>query len=425
MQKTERLKRGPKCYKISTVEVEEPLLIPLSSGVPLYTFSTAEIGAIKFEIIFEAGRFYEDKKMVAQSCGALLIEGCEFFSSAEISEAVDFEGAYLSSQGNSDFITLNLTCAKRSIHKMLLLLENILANPSFSQEELDIFINRIKQKMTINLSKNDVIAYRSITASLYGVNNVYGYNSSNEIISALTTKDLSEHYKKYCTRQSACFFLSGDFDEKIIKDIEKLSYKLNATPRIQKKYLATTTLREEIFLEGRENQSSLKLALPLFTRKDKNYSGLYFLNTILGGYFGSRLMRNIREQKGYTYNIYSMMDIYKHDGAWIISCELDDKYICSTLEQIKIEFERLQNNLISDQEIQMVKNYLLGNFISTISGPFNAINPTKTEVIMNLKSSFYNQLGQDVLSIEPKDVQSLAKEYLNIDKFWKVIVGKT
>ena len=119
-----------------------------------------------------------------------------------------------------------------------------------------------------------------------------------------------------------------------------------------------------------------------------------------------------------------MLDTYKYDGSWIISCELDEKYIEDTIAQIAFEFERLKTELISSEELQMVKNYMLGNFMSTINGPFKAINPTKMEILLGLKSSFYNDLSSHILKIKADDIQTLAREYLNIDKFWKVIVGK-
>tara|TARA_B100000497_G_scaffold120354_1_gene148736 strand:+ start:312 stop:1589 length:1278 start_codon:yes stop_codon:yes gene_type:complete len=424
MQQIDRLKRGPKSHIISTVDIITPNQYTLSSGVPLYAYKSVGIGAIRLEIVFEAGRLYETKRLVAQSCASLITEGSLKMTSSEISEAIDYEGAYLSSQGNSDFITLRLTCAKKSLKKVLPILKDIIVAPTFSEEELNIYKNRRKQRMTINLTKNDILSYRAITESLYGKDSVYGYNSTFEMLDDITSSDLKSHYNQNCTNDRAHIFLSGDYGNDDIKSIENLSLAFKNKKNLPSKYQATKTEKQTIQIKGRENQSSLKLALPLFNRNHKNYPGIYFLNTILGGYFGSRLMKNIREEKGYTYNIYSMLDTYKYDGSWIISCELDNEYVNDTLEQISCEFDKLKTEPLSNQELQMVKNYLLGNFMSTINGPFKAINPVKMQTLLGLESTFYNQLSQEILAFESDEIQSLAREYLNIDNFWKVIVGK-
>ena len=424
MQQIERLKRGPISHKISTINIIRPQYLELSSSVPLYSYRSKGIGAIRLEIVFEAGRLYEEKRMLAQSCATLITEGCKSMTSGEISEMVDYEGAYLSSHGNSDFITMRLTCARKSFKKLASVLGRIIDAPTFSEEELDLYVKRRKQKMSINLTKNDIISYRAITEGLYGQDSAYGYNSTPEMLDSITSSDLLRHYQNKCIKRRSQIFLSGDFDEEDIKTIEDFSQNIRDSSDSKTNYQRTETKNQTILLKGRENQSSLKLGLPLFDRTHWEYSGIYILNTILGGYFGSRLMRNIREEKGYTYNIYSMLDTYKYDGSWIISCELDEKYIEDTIAQIAFEFERLKTELISSEELQMVKNYMLGNFMSTINGPFKAINPTKMEILLGLKSSFYNDLSSHILKIKADDIQSLAREYLNIDKFWKVIVGK-
>ena len=424
MQHSDQLKRGPGSKAISKIAFSVPEKYELNSGIDLYSIRTPGIGALKFEIVFEAGRLYESKNLVAQCCAGLLSEGCKGWNSSELSEAFDFEGAYLSTYGNSDFITVRLTCATKSFSKLLKILGQIIAHPAFSEEELEIFASRKKQKMAVNLTKNDVISYRAITEGIYGPKSPYGYNSLPEMLDSIKSEDIHDHYKKSCISQSAHFFLSGDFNEGHLKEIDNLSNIVLKKEIAKIEYSKTQTTKKEVILKGRENQSSLRLGIPLFSRQNKDYPKIYLLNTILGGYFGSRLMKNIREEKGYTYNIYSMLDTHKYDGAWIISCELDEKYVSSTIKEIENEFERLKQEKLDEGELEMVKNYLMGNFMNTINGPLKSINPYKTEIIMGLENSFYNSLSEQILSFSAEDIRVYAQEYLNIDNFWRVIVGK-
>ena len=424
MEKINQLERGPKSHKISTISTIKPSEHRLDSDMTLFACRTKGIGAIKFEIVFEAGRPYESKKLASQACGDLLSEGCMNMNSSDISEFVDYEGAYLSTHASSDFINIKLTCAKKSFLKLLQLLGDIIEQPTFSSEELRIYIERMKQRMAINLSKNDVISYRTITENIYGQDNPYGYNSTYEILDNLESEDLSAHYLTNCNKESAHFFLSGDYESQHIEAIYDLSARLNNGSILPVNYQKTYSLPATVKRNGRENQTSLKLGSPLFSRRDKDYPGVYLLNTILGGYFGSRLMKNIREKRGYTYNIYSMLDTYKHSGAWVISCELDQTNVDKAITQIDLEFQKLRRDPVPEEELLMVKNYLMGNFLSTINGPFKAINPFKTEVLMDLKCSFYDDLFKTIRDISQGDILRLADDYLRADKFWKVIVGK-
>jgi len=278
--------------------------------------------------------------------------------------------------------------------------------------------------MAINLTKNDVIGYRALTEGLYGADGAYGYNSMPDMLDDITSQDLHYHYQNSCVKNRAYLFISGDFSDDHIKLVDEMSNHINSLQTREISYQKPSTQKLSLNIKGRENQSSLKLGLPLFSRNHPDYSKIYFLNNILGGYFGSRLMKNIREDKGYTYNIYSMLDTYKYDGAWIISCELDEQYVSKTLSEIEKEFHLLKTQKVGEAELAMVKNYLLGNFMSSINGPLKAINTSKNQVLMGLNSTFYKDLFDEIQTFSAEDVQHTAQEYLNMSDFSKVIVGK-
>ncbi len=393
-------------------------------GLPIQTFLAKGINAVKLELIFEAGRTKESKKMVAQACGALMTEGSREYSSARLSEMVDYEGAHLFSGGGTDFISLKLISAKKSFSKMLDLLSSVLKAPLFDENEFLLFVERKKQNLALDLSKNDVIANRTITENLYGKDTAYGYNSTSEYLGEVRPEDLKKHYENHCISANAHLFLSGDFGKDHLSAVSNLSQIIRNTPNSLKTYKAIKTEKQKFVIPGREKQTSLKLGLRLFDRSHDDYPGLYLLNTILGGYFGSRLMKNIREEKGYTYNIYSMLDIYKYDGNWIISSDLNSANVENTIIEINNEFSRLKQQAISKGELEMVKNYLMGNFMSTINGPFKAINPNKTIQIMGLYENFYQRFFKTIKSMDKKGILELSNKYLHMDNFWNVIVGK-
>ena len=424
MRKIQQLERGVKSVKINRVDTPRPEVTTMSTGVDINTYQVPGIDAIKLEAIFNAGRVHEEKKLASLACGSLLTEGTRHFTSEEISEKVDYEGAYLSSGASADFISLKLISSKGKFLDLLNLFEDILLHPHFSNEELNVFVQRRKQKLAMDLSKNDVVAYRMLTETLYGKDSPYGYNTTSEFLDALTAEELNNHFARYCTLGNAHLFLSGDYDRQHIEKVEALSEKAGRIKNTGAQYRPEEGEIKEIRIKGRENQTSLKMGMRLFSRQNEDYPGLYFLNTVLGGYFGSRLMKNIREEKGYTYNIYSMLDTYKHDGNWIIASEMDATNVDHTVEEIGKELKKLRERKMSFTEIDMVKNYLIGNFISTINGPFRALNPYKTAMTMELGKDYYDHLFKKVQSITGDEVMELANRYLDVDNFWKVIVGK-
>lgn len=170
-------------------------------------------------------------------------------------------------------------------------------------------------------------------------------------------------------------------------------------------------------------QTAIRIGRGIFSKHHEDYAGLYVLNTILGGYFGSRLMANIREDKGYTYNVYSMLDGMRHDGSWIIGTEVGNDVVDDTIKQIYLEMERLQKETMPNEELEMVKNYLLGTLLNTIDGPFNVSEVHRTIAVENLPEDFFVQIVETVKRIDAKTVQSLANKYLKKSDFYEVVVG--
>ena len=152
-------------------------------------------------------------------------------------------------------------------------------------------------------------------------------------------------------------------------------------------------------------------------------NAMYVLNTILGGYFGSRLMENIREDKGYTYNVYSLLDSMRMDGCFYIGTEVSNDFVDPTIEQIYLELERLIKEPIPEEELTMVRSYLMGYFLTMLDGPFNVAELVKTQIIDGLPDHFFNDLVRKVKQISAEELQTLAQKYFVKDELWEVVVG--
>jgi len=418
--------QSPEIQQIKNLKLPHPELLHLDSGIPVYVTNMGTQDVVKIEVVFRAGRPFEDKKLVARTTAALLKEGTKNYTSAAIAEEVDFYGDTLSIPVNLDTSNVILYSLNKHLDKVLPLLGEILNSPVFPQPELTAFVDRSKQRLSVDLTRNDVVAYRKITEFIFGKDHPYGYNSSPATYDALTREDLLAHFKNKYVAENCTIFISGKVNDAMLKSINK--HLGQAILRGQK---STSNFRKnhhqpkQVFLSSAEDsvQTAVRIGCHLYNRTHEEYKGMYVLNTILGGYFGSRLMNNIREDKGYTYNIFSTLDSMLFDGCFYVGTEVGNEFVEKTLTEIYHEFDVLQQDLIEDDELEMVQNYLLGNVLTSLDGPFNVSDVAKTLIIEGLSLSDFDALVDAIKNITPQEIRALARKNLNRDKMWEVIVG--
>ncbi len=418
-------KKAPPIADISQLHVPPFEILRLSNGIPMYVVHMGTQDVVKIEVIFHAGRPFEHKALAARATLSQIKEGTERHDAAAIAETFDFYGATLQTPYSLDTSNIALYSLNKHFHKVLPLMAEILECPVFPQKELDTFIQRNQVDLQIELSKTDVVAYRKITELIFGENHPYGYNSYPETYAALQREDMVRHFQQHYVAGNCAIFLSGKIKPGMIALIdEHLSRAIR--PGATQPYLPKVpdTAPQRIHVSHPDKvQSAIRIGRRLFNRNHPDYAGMYVLNTILGGYFGSRLMANIREEKGYTYNIYSSLDPMRYDGAFFISTETGTEFVKDTLNQIYQEMEILREELVEADELEMVRNYLLGGFLNMLDGPFNVADIVKTIVIEDLPEDYFQQVVHTVKCITPAELQALAQRYLLPAELWEVSVG--
>jgi len=415
----------PKISKIDKIDFPQPVLHTLSNGTPLWVLKAGIQDIVKLDIFFDAGRPFEHKKLVARATSKLLLEGTQLRSSQELAEILDFHGATLASPVDLDTSSLILYSLGKYFPKLLDLVCEIITEPSFQADELALFQKNTIQKLKYNNSKCDVRAYRQVTESIFGSEHPYGYNSSIEMINDVNQQDLKDHFGRLYHGNNCTLIASGNITPDVIALIDnKLGTALKSGKKSPPILLGKTDPPSRIndYVEG-AIQTSIRIGKRMFNRSHKDYDGLYVLNTILGGYFGSRLMMNIREQKGYTYNIFSSLDTMLYDGYFYIGTEVDNNYAKQTMKEIYLEMERLCTDLIDDVELEMVKNYLMGNLLAMVDGPMNSSEVVKAFLINDIPFNSFNQLIHKIQTIEAEELRTLADKYLQRESMWEVVSG--
>jgi zinc protease len=417
-------KKMPRIREVKNLVVPPPDLWHLSNGIPVYETNLGTQDILKLELVFFAGRPFERKKLASRSAAAMMREGTRQHTSAELAEVIDYYGGTLSMPISMDMAGVQLYSLTKHFDKLLPLAAEMLSEPLFPQEELDSFIVRNRQRLQVDLSKNDFVAYRKFTELLYGRQHPYGYNSYAETYSAITRDDLVTHFQENYTSGNCQVFLSGRITEPVRRLLdEQLGQAIRKGERRQVAPLAVNHVPKKVHEPIPDTvQKAVRIGCHLFNRQHPDYNGMYVLNTILGGYFGSRLMTNIREEKGYTYNIYSSHETMLYGGYFYVGTEVGNEFVDKTVQEIHVEMEKLQQDLVDDDELEMVKNYLLGTLLTNLDGPFNIAEVVKTFVSEGVALSAFEELATDIKNITAEEVRELARKYFNKADMWEVIV---
>lgn len=418
--------RPPKIHPIKEIKLPPIQSKTLSNGLPVHFILMGTQEVVKIEIFFWAGRPYEKEQLIARTTASLIKEGTASLSSPFIAETFDFYGAILETPTQTDTSCFSISCLSKQVVHILPLLIEMLKNPAFRKKDLHAHIQRRKHQLIEDLGKNDVLAYRQITECFFGKTHPYGYNSFPESFSTISRNDIVAHHKRCYNAQNGFIVISGQIDTKTEGFI---CQQLENIPRGKQQKSLNLSLKvdapKSLLIKGQgEMQSAIRIGRRLFGRTQSDANSIYILATILGGYFGSRLMANIRENKGYTYSISAAYESLRFDGAFHIDTEVSPAHVQPCLQEINLEIERLQNDLVPKNEISLVQNYLMGSFLSMVDGPFNWAETLRTLWIEQLGVVDFQTLINSIQQMNALEIRDCAQTYLKKEDLWTVVVGE-
>jgi zinc protease len=431
MQPMLNRKSAPPVHEIKHLALPQPALVGLDNGMPVYVLHYPGQEIVKIEALYRAGRPEEDKRLVARATARLVREGTARHSSAELAEAIDFYGGSLSVPVSLDTANFALFSLRKYAAELVPLFAEVLQEPVFPQQELETFCRTSVQELLVELDKGEVLTYRKITELMFGEHHPYGYNSTPADYDALTRADLQRYFEQWYTPTNGLLIVSGHVDDDLLALLNRSfgqntrrgpgprPYPLPASPAVASAQAGPTL---HLAHPG-SLQTAIKIGRRTFGRRHPDYNGLYVLNTLLGGYFGSRLMTNIREKRGYTYNIYSSLDALSHDGYFYIGAEVNTGRTAATIREIFAEMRRLREEPVPDDELAMVRSYLLGMLLNGLDGPLNTSDVVKSMLSEDLPWQAFDDLVKTIREISPEEIRALAERYLQAGELWTVTAG--
>jgi zinc protease len=398
----------------------------LDNGIPVYTIDAGAEEVLQVELVFAAGNFFETQKNVAAATNFLLKNGTSTKTAFEINEAFEYYGAHCNRACYNETAVVNLSLLSKHVGKLLPVVKEMITDSVFSEEELAIYKQNSKQRLTVNLKKCDFVASRLIDAYVYGEKHPYGVYTNPEDLDALNVEHIKAFYKQYYLNGSCTIFVSGkppaNIKELLNDNFGALSLQttnhkpqtINQTPATEKKY--------RIQNDANGVQGAVRLARPFPNRHHPDFMKVMVLNAIFGGYFGSRLMSNIREEKGYTYGIHSYVQNHIGETAWLISTEAGKDVCEATIEEVYKEMKLLREELVDEEELLTVRNYLIGTILGDLDGPFQIMGRWKNIILNGLTEQYFYDSVNTIKTITAEEIRELAKKYLNPADFYELVV---
>ncbi len=295
-------------------------------------------------------------------------------------------------------------------------------NATFPERELKVYKHNKLQKLDISLQRNEYVANTRIAEQMFS-GHVYGYHATREDIQNLTREALLDHYE-LVGRNNMAVFLCGQIEDHHLVELEEMLSRLREGKISHRLPPPHENEPRSSFLDGPQHlQCSIRMGRWAVSRNHPDYGGLYFLNTLFGGYFGSRLMTNIREDKGLTYHISTSLETLAEGASLILSTEASMEKKDVVLEEIYAEMRSLRSDVISQEECDMTRNYIMGNFMMQLDGPFRAIDVAKTLFMEDVSPAAFDRMIDSIESMTPDHVQELARKYLDLQAFHVVVIS--
>jgi zinc protease len=413
----------PAFQKSSSFDLIQPDTITLPNGIPITIIRGGEQEVVKIEFVFDAGKWHESHSGVSYFTANLLQKGTSTKSSYEISSETDQQGVHFEVSPGYDVTSIALYGLTKNISKVFSLTREIITAPIFPAHELDQAKAIYIQGLKINLEKTSYLASRQLRTNLFGKNHPYGQDADIEDVSAIEQSWLVDfHGKHFRHFRVIC---SGNVTDTVVRGLSDLLSNIEISTHSAYVVNAQSDHKQNnTFLEKEGSvQSSLRLGRMAVSRKHADYPALLLLNHIFGGYFGSRLMKNIREEKGLTYGIHSSVSALQHGSFISIGTDVNKENKEIALAEIKNEMNALCNKSISLVELETARNHFIGSLQAEITTPFAHADKIKNILLFSLPADYYQSMIARIESVTQNDLMQIANVYLNPDDFITVTAG--
>jgi zinc protease len=418
---------APELKLIEDVNFLQPESRHLKNGIPLFMQKGGSQEIIKFELVFKSGSYNQSKPLQAYTTANLLKSGTRNKTSEQINQMWDFYGVSLQTDAQKDIISVGFVSLTKHLKPALELLLEIITMPVFPEEELQIFLKNRKQKHLVNMRKVQYIARMHFAELVFGHVHPYGKMLEEHDFERLVRDDLVDFHQRFFHPGNAVCFVAGNYPEEITeiinKTLDSFYWELKKHHETEVIKPVSSTTAKHYIEKSEALQSSIRVGKPIINRNHSDYHVLSITNTLLGGYFGSRLMKNIRQEKGYTYGINSAIVNLIRAAYFFIGSQVGKQVKEQALEEVYNELRNLRQKPSGEHEIAMLRNYLSGSFLRSFDGPFMQSERFKEIYLFGQDYDWFREYVKTLKNFQSEDIQRTAEKYFHEDDMIELLVG--
>jgi len=407
----------------SAVEVQRAEKQTLANGVALYTLPADGFEVLRITFVFRAGSAVQEVPFSASTTANLLAEGTQRHTAREIAERLDFYGSWFDVNLDRDFAYISFATLSKFCRETLDVAEEILLHPTFPEEELRTYCAKRRQRLQIERQKVDVKAREAFARALFGQRHPYGISFDETLYDKLTRADIEAFYRTRYTAENCFVVCSGRIDDEVRQAVAAIAGQLPGGSIFIPEFPKPVTQHNVRIVHPGAVQSSIRIGRLLFGRQHPDFVGMQVVATVLGGYFGSRLMRNLREEHGYTYGVAAAMVNFDREGYLAIATQTGTEVTAAALAAIQAEIERLRTEPVGDEELSLVKNIMAGEIMRILDGPFGIADVTIENILCGCDNSIIDDNLRRIQAMTPADIRRLAQQYLAPDDLVTVVAG--
>ncbi len=412
---------SPEVKQIDKIDFVKPQIFDISKDVKLFFMKEVPNETARLDLYFDAGTINGDTG-IASFVNGMLLSGTDEKTSTQINNEIDELGGFFESGVSNENAVVTMYSLRENVLPILKVMTNAIQNLVFHQHEVEELVNDRRQKFKTSMEKVSFLAQRAFQQRLFS-ESIYGRVTNESDFDTISTDSLKHFFKKNYLNGLTKVVVVGDLTQDEIDEIIDLigSWASNTTTEFEKN-IKNLKGYSHLVKDGAV-QTAIRVGRMLFNKTHEDYNDFLILNTIFGDYFGSRLMSNIREDKGYTYGIGTMVAELHNVGYFIIATEVGKDVKDATMLEIQHEITRLQTELVGDDELNLVKNYLMGQLLKSADGPYSMTDLYMSVEPYGLDLDFYNTSIDSLNNITPERIQELAIKYLNWNDMTVVSAG--
>lgn len=418
--------QAPPYQIIKKVSIPKATTLPLDNDLLLHVINIGEQPVLRLECLFETGSWVEEVAGTSYFAIKMLMEGTNSRSGAELSDAFEGMGAFTDFAHSADRLGITVYSLKRNLPAILELVKEMITTASFPEKEFEDLKNITLQNLKVNQEKTAWLASTGSRQALFGKNHPYGRVQDESSIEALQLSDVQQYYEHFIKHGRFRIIASGQVGDEEIAAISQYFGQLREldSPYEPSEGFSIPFQPQSAVIERPESiQSSIRIGKRLFTRDDPDYFKMLVTNEVLGGYFGSRLMKNIREEKGLTYGISSSVVSLHREGYFMIGTDVKKDLTQLTIDEIHKEIKRLQTELVPEEELQNVKNFMAGEFAGSLNTAFEVADRQKILLLDNLPEDFFDLYISQIHATTGEDILEMANKHLQIEEMVEIIAG--